>query len=210
MKIVVLGGGTFSRVACHLSLAAPAFGSTAKFISNYINSLNVPSLEVVLKLTKMADSDSGIVTNEDVSDYVDSLLLDRKVCAIFMNAALCDFSMVNPDADERLSSSKCYDAKLIGDNFKVISNIKKVRPDIILVGFKTTYNKSKLEQVSCAVDSMIKNNLDFVLANDVGNYSNILITAGVEVEVGERHSLLVDLSERVVKKVEEAQCYQYV
>ena len=37
-KIAILGGGTFSPVRNHLSLCAPAFGTTARQIQDFLNS----------------------------------------------------------------------------------------------------------------------------------------------------------------------------
>lgn len=36
-KIIILGGGTFSPIRNHLSLCAPAFGTTAKYLYENIN-----------------------------------------------------------------------------------------------------------------------------------------------------------------------------
>ena len=85
MSIVILGGGTFSDVAPHLSLCARAFGSTAIELYEMVR---LHRRDVELKLTKMADSRSSLVTNADVSIYVDQLLIDPKVKAIIFSVAM--------------------------------------------------------------------------------------------------------------------------
>lgn len=209
IKCVIIGGGTFSKVACHLALATPAFGNTAKILKGKMDNIASGVVDTVLTLTKMADSSSTIVTNEDVSDYVDCLLADSSVKAIIMNAALCDFSMKNPSELTRLSSQQNYTTELRGVSSKVISKIKATRPDVTVVGFKTTCNDTKIQQCTKALDLIAQSNLDFVLANDVGNYSNILITNSLSIHKGSRNDLLDVLCQMVADKIKEGECFRY-
>lgn len=195
-KVVIFGGGTFNPVACHLALAVPAFGETAKRMARMFE--NNGTLEPQLVLTKMADSNSKLIYNSDVSDYLDVILLDMDVKAIIMNAAICDFEMENPSGEPRLSSAKDYDAKLVGVKMKLMAKIKKARPDIIVVGFKTTHGANKVEQVAKAFASMAASDLDMVLANDLDSRSNILITKDLMVQGGRREFLLEQIVSNTV------------
>lgn len=191
-RVVVFGGGTFTPVACHLALAAPAFGETAKRIHKMFEDNG--TLESQLVLTKMADSNSLLVTNADVEHFIlDVLLPDEGVKAIVMNAAICDFYMENPSKEARLSSSQNYHVTLEGIQGKMLTLIKQRRPDIIVVGFKTTHGASKVEQVAKAFTSMHNSNLDMVLANDVDSRNNILITKDLTIQEGRREFLLEQL-----------------
>lgn len=169
-KVVILGGGTFSKVACHLSLATPAFGTTAKKLFELFK-LNSPN-PVKLVLTKMADSSSTLVTNEDVESYVDSLLQDASIGVIVMNVAMCDFKMENPSFKERLDSSEDYNVVLEGIKSKVLIKIKEKRPDILTVAFSTTSGATVQEQSAKAC--RVLKYADYVFANDVGNRRNML------------------------------------
>jgi hypothetical protein len=180
-KIVIIGGGTFNHVACHLSLATPAFGTTARQLYAYMTdplgfAPPAPDVEVVLKLTKMADHTSNIVTNRDAAFYLQELLDDPEVKAIVMNVALCDFRMRNPGDTTRLSSSENYASKLIGVKGKLIENIKRYRPDIFVVGFKTTAGATIGEQLQAGRKLQVDSKIDEVLANDVSTHSNILMS----------------------------------
>lgn len=190
-RVVVLGGGTFNHVACHLALAVPAFGETAKRIHKMFEDNG--TLESELVLTKMADSTSDLVTNEHVAEFVDALLEDKMVKAIVMNAAICDFEMDNPSDQTRLSSSQDYQVTLKGIQGKIISMIKQRRPDIIVAGFKTTHGASKVEQVAKAFTSMHNSGLDIVLANDLDSRTNILVTKDLGIQTGSREFLLEQL-----------------
>lgn len=192
-RVVVFGGGTFNHVSCHLALAAPAFGETAKRINKMFEDNG--SLESQLVLTKMADSYSTLMTNVDVEAFItDVLLPDEDVKAIVMNAAICDFYVDNLITTEtRLSSSKSYPVTLKGIQGKMMTIIKQRRPDIIVAGFKTTHGASKVEQVAKAFNSMHVSGLDMVLANDLDTRNNILITRDLTIQEGRREFLLEQL-----------------
>lgn len=186
-RVVVLGGGTFNHISCHLSLAAPAFGATAKQLHQMFANGGV--LESQLVLTKMADPASNLITNADVALYVEHMLEDLSVKVVIMNAAICDFEIENPGAG-RLSSSQDYPVTLKGIQGKILSTIRQTRPDIVVAGFKTTHGATKMEQLAKAAVSVHNNGLDFVLANDIATRNNILLTLALEVHQDEREALL--------------------
>lgn len=50
---------------------------------------------------------------------------------------------------------------------KVIENVKKIDPDVYLVGFKAEYNLTDDELVQKSYDRMIDVGMDLIVANDV-------------------------------------------
>lgn len=189
-KCVIIGGGTFNHISCHLSLAAPAFGETARHLHRVMMMFHSDRYESVLKLTKMADHTSNLVTNADVADYVSDLLDDMSVKVIILNAAICDFEIDSPTHQTRLSSDSDYDVTLKGIKTKILSTIKARRPDIFVVGFKTTHGASTDVQFKKGLHSMNSNSLNLVLANDVGTRVNILISDTGRAYYDDRVSLL--------------------
>lgn len=172
-KVVVIGGGTFNHVSCHLALAAPAFGTTARKLAKIYHGHGV---EVELVLTKMADHTSSIVTNEDLAKKLVEIADDPDVDVVVMNAAVCDFSLDSPSQDARLSSSEDYPVMLRGIQGKLVKEFKRLRPDVVVVGFKTTHGAEWTTQLSKAAMSLESNGLDIVLANDVGTKNNMVLT----------------------------------
>lgn len=180
-QIHILGGGTFSYIRTHLALSAPAFGNTAKNLYNLIyNQVLSSDYNVNLHLTKMADSSSKLVTNEDVEDLVQELVANPSTKIIFFNAAMCDFygsvgDVVSGKYAKRLETREGEEVIDITPSRKIISNIRKHRKDIFLVGFKTTCNASELEQYSKGLRLLKNTSCNLVLANDVGNHRNMII-----------------------------------
>lgn len=203
-KVVVFGGGTFNHVACHLALAAPAFGETAKQLHRMFQEDN--HLESHLVLTKMADSNSKLITNADVSACVEEMLKDPLVKVVVMNAAICDFEMDNPSDQARLSSSQDYQVTLKGITTKILAMIHQKRPDIVVAGFKTTHGDTLVGQASKAFASIQASKLDIVLANDLDTRENILVTSDLKIVYGtNRHHLLNMLVKETVQAYKTAQ-----
>lgn len=201
-QIVIFGGGTFSHVKNHLALAPPnlcaaAWGETARRMAELAKDI-MPNLDVNLKLTKMADHTSKIVTNDDLAAEVQKCIESNLTKIIIMNAALCDFTGIISEPLRRMSGIVTYSetkehgkhaerlqSSLIdGEPYrmdlypteKIISKIRKVRKDIFLVGFKTTTGKSEDEQYIAGLNLLKKNSCNLVLANDVVTRTNMVIT----------------------------------
>lgn len=153
--IQIFGGGTFNHVASHLAIAAPAFGSTARRLFELVNQKwNLPHhvIDVGLKLTKMADQRSDIVTNQDLADVLKGVVDDPRTKVIFFNAAVADFEgQLNVRADfgqgppyqnkygGRLNSRTTDKLSIsLEPAEKLVATIRKDRKDIFLVAFKTT------------------------------------------------------------------------
>jgi hypothetical protein len=196
-KIHILGGGTFNHVRNHLSLATPAFGTTAKQLFEKIEVItdgytehdyDVPdelNYLVNIHLTKMASNESRLVTNEDVSLLVDKLIEDPTTKVIIFNVALCDFVGNIIDNDGNVTESGKYATRLhsreqsptmqLEQSDKILKKIRQTRKDIFLVAFKTTCNATEDEQYIAALNLLKENSVNLVLANDTGNRRNMIV-----------------------------------
>ena len=184
-NIYVLGGGTFNHVRNHLSIAAPAFGKTARFIYEDFNSgLMEQGLsrdyQTHLILTKMADPNSTIVTNDDVCALVDRLIADPDTKVIIFNMALADFKGTINDVPsgkyaKRLKTSAGDVTMKLTPSEKLIGKIRQSRKDIFVVGFKTTSGADSHEQYVRGLELLKTNSLNLVLANDVFTRNNMII-----------------------------------
>jgi hypothetical protein len=190
-QIHIYGGGTFSYVRTHLALAMPAFGETAKKLEILCKE-RFDNMDVNLHLTKMADSNSKLVTNEDVEAHVLALKEDFNTKIIFFNVGMTDFdgeinenkrpSFFIPQPKDvsnkyapRLRSDEEYLLNLFPKK-KVVKQIREGRKDIFLVAFKTTSGATEQEQYLAGLNLMKKNSCNLVLANDVVTRVNMIIT----------------------------------
>lgn len=173
--ILILGGGTFYHVRNHLSIAAPAFGTTAKWLHEQLGNSD-------LVLTKMADAASHLETNADVKAFVEQYLAKKTLRCIIMNVALCDYegtigTLASDKYAQRLQSRAGKQRMDLVPSDKVIASVKKQRSDVFLVGFKTTTNCSPAEQQAAAYRMLSESKGDLVLANDTVTRHNLLINA---------------------------------
>ena len=178
-QIHIYGGGTFSYVRTHLALAMPAFGETAKQLELLCKE-RFDNMDVNLHLTKMADSSSKLITNEDIEAHVLELKEDFNTKVVFFNVGMTDFDGNIQDTKsgkyaERLSSKKEYLLELTPKK-KVLKEIRNNRKDIFLVAFKTTSGATEQEQYLAGLNLMKKNSCNLVLANDVVTRVNMIIT----------------------------------
>lgn len=198
-KVVIIGGGTFSHVRSHLALAAPAFGNTAREIADIIRSMpEYDALDVDLRLTKMADHESVLVTNADVEALVDELINDASVKIIIFNAAMCDYDGQIRDVESGKHATRLWTAEgeaqlILTPAQKVIGKIRKIRKDIFLVGFKTTADARPDGQFHAGLNLLKAASCNIVLANDVVTRRNMLITPEEGCYEGDRAALLRDV-----------------
>ncbi len=186
----ILGGGTVFHIGPHCALSAPAYGTTARIISDLILT-DYHSLSHV-HLTRMCGALRGPETNEDVAKLVDDLVADPHTKMIFMSVALCDFegkvvqrrydgedlaTVYRPSGKEqpRLKSNQEH-TLLLTPADKIIGRIRKERKDIFLVGFKTTTGASPDEQYMAGLRLLKNASCNLVLANDLHTKLNMVIT----------------------------------
>jgi len=88
--------------------------------------------------------------------------LRDRVKAVILSA--CSLS-----AESKISSKDANLMIMLKKTPKVIELIRKMQPGTVLVGFKLLSNVAEAELLQVAKDLMVKNDCDFVLANDLKN-----------------------------------------
>lgn len=193
-RTLILGGGTFNPIRNHLALAAPAFGKTAKILKTML-----PEAELVL--TKMADSNSNLITNADVDKFLESQLNDPNLGVIILNVALCDYETQIGDIPSGLNAKRLKTKEgpvevTLTPSDKLLGKIRRKRPDIFLVAFKTTTGEDEQTQFLTALKMMKSAKCNLVLANDLHTKLNMVITAE-ETIYGKTTDRLASLKELV-------------
>ncbi len=192
------GGGTVAHIANHLAICAPAYGTTATWLRNICHYEGLfDNCNLHLELTKMGMNIVGnkLETNEDVAARIEELKKDPNTKVIFFSCALVDFF---PKALTIFDRSDYPDTKTI-TNFgkysgrlntretssvnvtlrpsdKIISNIRKGRKDIFLVGFKTTCGATKQEMFEKGLRLCKESSVNLVLVNDTKTRWNMIVT----------------------------------
>ena len=185
-KVHIIGGGTVFHVRPHLAISATAYGGTAKKIADECQVVfGNRGYKIITHLTKMASAGkSTIETNYDVKLLIEEICLHSNTKIIFLPVALCDFEGYIVENDKISNSGKDQPRlKSRSGNFrmelikaeKLIGEIKSKRPDIHLVGFKTTSNVSENETIELARKLQNDVDCDLVFANDIYKRLNVII-----------------------------------
>lgn len=192
-KVVIYGGGTISHIRNHLGLCAFSRGTTARKLKQHL-------LYADMRLTFMGSETSNIVTNDDLEADLRIQLADPYVKYIIMSSAICDFNGTIGGVESgshalRLETSKGSNVIDIDPSDKLISLIKAIRPDIYVVGFKTTTGESWSRREAKAVQ-MLKAGVDTVFVNDTVTRNNMLVNAA-GCELAGRENVLESLANTI-------------
>ena len=176
-NVYIFGGGTMNHVANHFSVCAPAYGTVANQLYKLVKD-KFTSMNVILKLTKMADSTSNIETNDDLNDEIERLIKDHSTKVIFFTSAVCDFEPVDNKGknDYRFSSREGNINIEYKVSDKIVSKIRKERKDITLIAFKTTCGATNQEMYEAGLRLCKQSSVNLVLVNDVKTRYNMIIT----------------------------------
>ena len=167
-KILISLGGTYEPIdsvrgitnkssgKMGLALAREAYIRGADLTLVVANvSVEIPSVFDVIR----------VETSSEMNEAILSIISDFDV--FISTAAVSDFE-VTDKSDKKIDSSSSLFLNL-KPTMKIIRQIKKINPDIFLVGFKAEFNISKSEIIECARKQIENAGTDLVIANDISN-----------------------------------------
>ena len=104
-----------------------------------------------------------VETSSEMNEAVLKLIPDFD---IFISAAAVSDFEFRKQSDKKIDSSSSLFLNL-KPTTKIIRQIKKINPNIFLVGFKAEFNISKSEIIKCARRQISDAGTDLVIANDI-------------------------------------------
>lgn len=116
-------------------------------------SVDIPSVFDVVK----------VETSSEMNEVILNLVPDYD---IFISAAAVSDFEFRKKADKKIDSSSSLFLNL-KPTTKIIRQIKKINPEIFLVGFKAEFNISRDEIITCARKQISDAGTDLVIANDI-------------------------------------------
>lgn len=170
--------------------------------------------EEYAKLQRKYSNNLWIETYEDFYDYKNKTEahckganLFGKPDAIVLAAAVSDYGVENP-VDGKIRSKDSEMSIKLCILPKIISSVRNLAPEAFIVGFKLLVDSTDEELVNNAKDSILKNNVDLVVANDLRDIKNnnhrlhIVNNNGVEVfEASENPEDHEYLARKVVERI---------
>ena len=108
----------------------------------------------------------NVIHVETSSEMYESILKLIPSYDVFISAAAVSDFEFKKKSNQKIDSSSSLFLNL-KPTTKIIRQIKKINPDIFLVGFKAEFNISKDEMIKCAKKQIADAGTDLVIANDI-------------------------------------------
>nr|WP_298501362.1 phosphopantothenoylcysteine decarboxylase [uncultured Methanobrevibacter sp.] len=165
-KVLISLGGTYEPIDSVRGITNKSSGKMGLELAKeaYIRGADLKL--VVANVTVDIPSVFDVVYVETSSEMNDVILSMISEFDIFIStAAVSDFEF-RQKSDKKLDSSSSLFLNL-KPTTKIIRQIKKINPEIFLVGFKAEFNISREEIIECARKQISNAGTDLVVANDI-------------------------------------------
>ena len=170
MKVLITSGGTkipIDKIRCISNQSSGTFG---RDIAEEFDKERQDVIFVNAKGSKqptfiyIGHQKHEFITFDDYRDTVLSLIQTEKPDIIILAAAVSDYGVKNA-VDGKIRSSEDMVIELYKLP-KVISEIRKLASEAVIVGFKMMVGSTEEELIEVAQASLVRNNIDLVVAND--------------------------------------------
>jgi len=156
---------TFLKASGSKSPIYPDFSTENYMTLDYFDEVN----NEYRKYINLFKDKCRIIEYSDFYEYqesVDDLLEDHTFDVIVLAAAVSDYGVENP-VDGKIRSTEEEMTIKLNKLPKIISTVREKAPNSIIIGFKLLVNSTDTELINSAKKSLIDNNLDMVVANDL-------------------------------------------
>ena len=169
-KILISLGGTYEPIDSVRGITNKSSGKMGLALAREAYIRGADLTLVVANVSVEIPSVFNVIRVETSSEMNEAILGIISDFDIFIStAAVSDFE-VTEKSDKKIDSSSSLYLNL-KPTIKIIRQIKKINPDIFLVGFKAEFNISKSEIIECAKKQIENAGTDLVVANDISNDS---------------------------------------
>mgnify|MGYP000871965966 FL=1 len=194
MNILITSGGTSEKIDRVRSITNHSTGRLGKIIAETfldkgdqvtlvttpkaVHPATHPNLTIVQieNVAELLESLKPLVHTHDVlihamavSDYTPVYMTGLK--AVAASPDMTEF-LNKTNSETKISSQDDIQVLFLKKTPKIISLVKKWNPDIRLIGFKLLVDVSKEELLETARTSLIKNQAEIIVANDLTEISN--------------------------------------
>ncbi|MGF7117106.1 bifunctional phosphopantothenoylcysteine decarboxylase/phosphopantothenate--cysteine ligase CoaBC [Methanobacterium oryzae] len=166
-KVLVSAGATYEKIDEVRGITNRSSGKMGVEIAKEAFIRGADVTLIIGKMTANVPKVFNVIDVESVSDMRDAVLEQVKNHYIFISAAaVSDFIPKIEMGKNKISSSEDITLKLERAP-KIIGEVKKINPEIFLVGFKAEYDLSREELIESAMKRIKEHNIDLMVANDV-------------------------------------------
>jgi phosphopantothenate-cysteine ligase len=209
MKVLITAGGTSEKIDEVRVMSNISTGRLGSLIADEFIRKDV-SVTYVCGKTAILPSEPGktnIIKIDSVNELIETiteLFSHTKYDAVIHAMAVSDYRPVQTD-EKKISSDMDKLVIVMEKTPKVISMLKELQPEIVLVGFKLLVGVKEEELLRVSKKLLSKNDCDYVLANDLekingDKHEAILIEAdGSCTRAYSKHEIATTIAEKVLK-----------
>lgn len=165
-KILISLGGTYEPIDSVRGITNKSSGKMGLELAKEAYIRGADLTLVVANVSVVIPSVFNVIhveTGSEMNDVILDLISDFDI--FISTAAVSDFEFKQLD-DKKIDSNSSLFLNL-KPTTKIIRQVKKINPDIFLVGFKAEFNISKEDIISCARKQIEAAGTDLVIANDI-------------------------------------------
>lgn len=165
-KILISLGGTYEPIDSVRGITNKSSGKMGLALAREAYIRGADLTLVVARVSVEIPSVFNVVRVETSAEMNETILKLVPSFDIFISAAAVSDFEFKQISDKKIDSSSSLFLNL-KPTTKIIRQIKKVNPDIFLVGFKAEFNISTEEIIQCARKQIADAGTDLVVANDI-------------------------------------------
>jgi len=168
-KILITAGPTRAYFDAFRYISNPSSGKMGISIAESANQRGADVTLVYGPGTMNPPQDVKIIrveTTEDMLEAVVSELREQEYNSIVLSAAASDYGLSERKLEKTPSGKDEWILKL-KPLPKIIEKVKKIKPDIFIIGFKAEYDTSDEELINRAYKRLKEVDIDLIVANDV-------------------------------------------
>ena len=167
-KVLISLGGTFEPIDSVRGITNKSSGKMGLALAKQAYILGADVTLIVANVSVEISPLFEVIPVETSKEMADAIFEVVQDFDIFIStAAVSDFEVVKPK-NKKIDSESSLSINL-KPTIKIIRQIKKINPDIFLVGFKAEFNITRDEIIYCARKQIDIAGTDIVVANDVSN-----------------------------------------
>ena len=165
-KVLISLGGTFEPIDSVRGITNKSSGKMGLALAKQAYILGADVTLIAAKVSVDISPLFNVIyveTSKQMADVIFDIVEDYDI--FISTAAVSDFEIVDYK-NKKIDSESSLSISL-KPTLKIIRNIKKINPDIFLVGFKAEFNIYREDIIYCARKQINDAGTDIVVANDV-------------------------------------------
>ena len=165
-KVLISLGGTFEPIDSVRGITNKSSGKMGLAIAKQAYILGAEVTLIVANVSVRISPLFNVIhveTSKEMADVIFEIVGDYDI--FISTAAVSDFEVVQRK-NKKIDSKSSFSIDL-KPTLKIIRQIKKVNPNIFLVGFKAEFNITRKELINRAKKQIFNAGTDIVVANDV-------------------------------------------